>query len=223
MIGFSWLCNVGPGNLPVGYSIFFCNVYLKGLVQRYMSNVSHHQGADARESAARYLPLNRRNASRFMDDWEPMVTDVLKRMRVREPEEALSRIFHKALRALPEFRGESRLSTWLYRIAWREGIRLVNREKKRDDRETSLELVIQRPDSKDDQLRTLERRETAARVRDSLNHLNVRDREVVALHFFEELPFAQVADRMDISESAAKVRCHRAISRLRIILEDDSV
>jgi len=201
----------------------FCNFPYNDVVQRYMSNFSHSNGTDARESAARYLPLDRRNATRFVDDWESMVTDVLARMRVRESDEALSRIFHKALRALPEFRGESQLSTWLYRIAWREGIRQVNREKKRDERETSLEVVIHKPDSKADQLQTLERMETAASVRDSLNKLSERDREVVALRFLEELPFSQVADRMNISETAAKVRCHRAVSRLRIILEDDSV
>jgi len=188
-----------------------------------MSTFNQPQGVDARESAARYLPLDHRNATRFLDDWEPMVVGVLTRMRVREPEEALSRIFHKALRALPEFRGESQLSTWLYRIAWREGIRQANREKKRDGFETSLEVAVNKPDSSEDQLKTLERRETRASVRHSLSRLSERDREVVALRFFDELPFAQVADRMNISESAAKVRCHRALSRLRIILEEDSV
>lgn len=188
-----------------------------------MSRINQFQGVDARESAARYLPLDRRNASRFLADWAPMVVDVLARMRVREPDEALSRVFHKALGALPEFRGESKLSTWLYRIAWREGIRQVNKEKKRDGFETSLDVVINKPDSNEGQLETLERLETEASVRNSLSRLSPRDREVVAMRFLDELPFAQVAARMNISESAAKVRCHRAMSRLRIILEEDSV
>ncbi len=188
-----------------------------------MSNFNQPAGTDARESATRYLPLDRRNATRFLDDWEPMVTGVMARMRIREPEEALSKVFQKALRALPEFRGESKLSTWLYRIAWREGIRQVNREKARNDRETSLEVVVHKPDSAEDQLQTLERNETKATVRNALNRLSERDREVIALRFFEELPFAQISDRMNISESAAKVRCHRAISRLRIILEGTDV
>lgn len=211
--------------MAVGYKVFcfLCNFHCKDQVQRYMSHFDQSKGNDARESAARYLPLDHRNAHRFLEDWEPLVADVLARMRVKEPEEARSRVFHKALRALPEFREESLLSTWLYRIAWREGIRQVNREKKRGERETSLEAVVHQPDSKDDILRTLERRETAANVRKSLSLLPDMDREVVALRFFEELPFAQVADRMNISESAAKVRCHRAVSRLRILLEDGDV
>ncbi len=188
-----------------------------------MNNPDQPAVADARESATRYLPLDRRSAGRFLDDWEPLVSGVLTRMRVREPEEALSRVFHKALRGLPEFRGESRLSTWLYRIAWREGLRQVNRERKQNEREVPLEVVVHRPDGAEDQLRTLERQETAVGVRAALAGLNQRDREVVALRFLEELPFAQVADRLAISESAAKVRCHRALTRLRIMLEADDV
>ena len=58
-------------------------------------------------------------------------------------------------------------------------------------------------------------------VRDALARLGGWDREVLALRYLQELPFALVSDRLNISESAAKVRCHRALTRLRIILEDD--
>jgi len=188
-----------------------------------MSTPNHPEMIDARESTARYLPLDRRSASRFLDDWEPLVAGVLARMRVREAEAVMSRVFQKALRGLPEFRGESELSTWLYRIAWREGLRQVERERKQDNRETPLDVVVAFPDGAEDQLRTLERQETASSVHDALARLRDRDREVLALRYLEELPFAQVAARMNVSESAAKVRCHRALTRLRIVLEDCDV
>ncbi len=188
-----------------------------------MNELDRSAVTDARESVARYLPLDRRSAARFLDDWEPLVAGVLARMRVRETDEVLSRVFQKALRALPEFRGQSRLSTWLYRIAWREGLRQVAVERKHDERTAPLEIAIQATDSAEDQLTTLERQETAATVRAALARLNDRDRDVVALRYLEELPFALVADRLGIAETAAKVRCHRAMSRLRIVLEDSDV
>ena len=83
---------------------------------------------DAREHPDRYLPLDRRSAALFLADWEPLVRGVLLRMRVRELDAALSEVFRRALQGLPEFRGESRLSSWLYRIAWREGLRQAQRE-----------------------------------------------------------------------------------------------
>ena len=176
---------------------------------------------DPREHAARYLPLDRRSAGRFLDDWEPLVRGVLQRMRVREIDGTMSQVFQRALRSLPEFRGESRLSSWLYRIAWREGLRQAGRERARDEREAPLEVAANCPDSAEDQLRTLERRETADRVREALERLRPYDREIVALRYLEELPFAQVAERLDIAETAARVRCHRALTRLRIVLEED--
>ena len=176
---------------------------------------------DAREHPDRYLPLDRRSAALFLADWEPLVRGVLLRMRVRELDAALSEVFRRAVQGLPEFRGESRLSSWLYRIAWREGLRQAQREQARDAREAPLEIAVERPDGAEDQLRTLERRETAARVRAALARLRPHDREILALRYLEELPFAQAAERLDISETAAKVRSHRALTRLRLVLEED--
>ena len=169
-------------------------------------------------SAARYLPLDRRRAEQFLRDWEPLVLGVLARMRVRERDDVLSQVFQKALRGLPDFRGESALSSWLYQIAWREGLRQVARGSKLDQREAPLEIAINTPDSAADQLQLLEREESATTVRAALGQLSHRDREVLALRFLEELPFAQVADLLNISESAAKVRSHRALTRLRLVL-----
>lgn len=177
--------------------------------------------AEPHERVDRYLPLDRRRAARFIDDWEDLVAGVLARLRVREQDEVMSRVFQRALRALPEFRGDSRLSTWLYRIAWREGMRQVEKERREDGRKAPVDVAVRTPDGADDQLRTLERQETADRVRAALQRLSDRDREVLALRYLEELPVAEVADRLAISATAAKVRSHRALTRLRLILEED--
>lgn len=177
--------------------------------------------ADPRDGAGRYLPLDRFSAERFLNDHEPLAAAVLDRLRVRETDATLSRVFQRALRALPAFRGECRLSTWVYRIAWREGLRQAARERAQDAREAPLEIAVHRPDGAEDQLRTLERRETAEAVRAALGRLGPRDREILALRYLEELPFAVIAERLDVTESAAKVRSHRALTRLRLVLEDD--
>lgn len=176
---------------------------------------------DPREHSARYLPVDRQSAALFLADWEDMVTGVVQRLGVRETGEVLSRVFHKALRGLPDFRGDSRLSTWLYRIAWREALRQAGKERRREAREAPLEAALSRPDGAEDQLRTLERRETAETVRAALARLPARDREVLALRYLEDLPHAVIAERLDIGESAARVRGHRALTRLRILLEED--
>ncbi len=186
-----------------------------------METTTRPVAADPREFAQRYLPLDRRSAARFVDEWESLVLGVLRRLRVEDTGGVMSRVFQKALRALPAFRGESKLSTWLYRIAWREGLRQAEREKRDRERNAPLEIIVGRPNGAEDQLRTLERQETADGVRAALELLGDRDREILALRFLEELPFAVIADRLDISFTAAKVRSHRALSRLRIVLEEE--
>jgi len=175
---------------------------------------------DPREKPDRYLPLDRKTAAMFLRDWTPMVSGLLARMRVPDGDETASRVFQRALNALPSFRGESRLSTWLYQIAWREGLRQISKTKKHADHLAPLDSIANLADKGRDQLQILERQETAEQVREMLDRLPVRDKEVLALRFLEELPFAQVAERMNIKESAAKVRCHRALARLRNFLED---
>jgi len=133
-------------------------------------NVRGAAAADPRDGAGRYLPLDRLSAERFLNDHEPLAAAVLARLRVRETDATLSRIFQRALQALPAFRGECRLSSWVYRIAWREGLRQVARERAQDAREAPLEIAVRHPDG---------------------------------------------------AESAAKVRSHRALTRLRLVLEDD--
>jgi RNA polymerase sigma-70 factor (ECF subfamily) len=177
--------------------------------------------ADPRDGAQRYLPLDRLSAERFLNDHEPLASAVLARLRVRETDATLSRIFQRALRGLPAFRGESRLSSWVYRIAWREGLRQAARERAQDARDAPLEIAVNRPDGAEDQLRTLERQQTAEAVRAALGRLGPRDREILALRYLEELPFAVIAERLDVAESAAKVRSHRALTRLRLLLEED--
>ena len=67
----------------------------------------------------------------------------------------------------------------------------------------------------------LEEEQQAARVRSALAELPGNQREVVELHWFEERPFAEVAQIVGASEGAVRVRAHRAYKRLKELLEED--
>jgi len=176
---------------------------------------------DPREEARTYLPLDRRRATRFLADLESYVGALLRRMRVEE-EEVLYRVFDRALGALPDFRGESRISTWLYRITWREGVRHLEKAGRLGDREAPIEGAATHADPGDDPEQILERLETSDRVHEALGRLGPRDREVLALRYLEELKLSELAERLDIPLGTAKVRVHRALARLKSELEDES-
>lgn len=175
---------------------------------------------EARELAAHYLPLDRQRAARFLDDWEPTVRAQLRRMRAEE-DAVLYRVFDRALGALPRFRGESRLSTWLYRITYREALRHLERQRRLAGREAPLEAAAGLPAAvEDDPERLLARRESAAQVAEALALLDPRDREILALRYLEDLKLNEVADRLEMPLGSVKTRIHRALNRLRRELDE---
>jgi len=178
-------------------------------------------GDDRRESAEHYLPLTRESAARFLDDWEPFVRRRLRRLRAEE-EDVLYRVFDRALGALPRFRGESRLSTWLYRISYREALRHLERQGRLRERELPMaEAALLAPDAALDPEALLERRESAERVGRAMSRLDPRDREILALRFRDDLKLAELADRLGIPLGTVKTRVHRALNRLRLELDDE--
>ncbi|MCA9581976.1 MAG: sigma-70 family RNA polymerase sigma factor [Myxococcales bacterium] len=56
-------------------------------------------------------------------------------------------------------------------------------------------------------------------LREALEQLPPNQREVVELHWFQELPFAQVAEIVGASEGAVRVRAHRGYKSLKSLLE----
>ena len=65
----------------------------------------------------------------------------------------------------------------------------------------------------------LERAETASLLREALAALPDNQREVIELHWFQELPFEAVAQAVGASLSAVKVRAHRGYKSLKTLLE----
>lgn len=118
-------------------------------------------------------------------------------------------------RKLPDFRGHSRLETWVYRIAVLEYMNRLRRASYRRTRDVSSHQLIDAAGSSDSP--TVE---DYAFVYDALDQLPETERSVVHAKHFEQLSFAEVGERLDISENTAKTRYYRAMDRLRRSLKD---
>lgn len=174
---------------------------------------------EAREQINRYLPLTPERAELFVEEWEEFVLSCIHRMRVMDTEDVLYRVFYRALNALPDFRSDSKISTWLYKITWRESLRYIRKQKRMALRELPILEENDQPDPGESVLEVLERRETAEQVQLALSKLPVKDREVLALRYLEELKTTELAKRLDIPIGTAKARIHRALARLKVLLE----
>jgi RNA polymerase sigma-70 factor (ECF subfamily) len=134
-----------------------------------------------------------------------------------EAEDVLQDAWVRAFEHLGEFRGEAAFSTWVIRIAlheaWarmRKGRRFVALEPERED---ALTATGEEPESAaaSGELRTALERAVAA--------LRPHERTVFLLREIEGLTTAETADALELSESAVKVRLHRAKARLRADLD----
>jgi RNA polymerase sigma-70 factor, ECF subfamily len=121
----------------------------------------------------------------------------------------------RAYRGLRRFRGDAQFSTWLYRItancaATHLGRRARHRHDELDD---SVPVADPHPDH-DPQLRA-DADDLRTRLRVALDSLPAGLRSVVVLRDVYDLPHEAIAAELGISESAAKVRLHRARIKLR--------
>jgi RNA polymerase sigma factor (sigma-70 family) len=128
-------------------------------------------------------------------------------------QDAAQRVFTDLARKAAALARRPVLTGWLYRSARFAATDLVRAERRRQEREaaarTTHELIVNNePDWH--QLRP--------EIDAALADLNERDRDALLLRFFEELSFATVATRLDLSEDAARMRVERALEKVRVRL-----
>lgn len=128
----------------------------------------------------------------------------------------------RAWRALPKFRGDSKLSTWLYRItvntAWTHKKRAARHQGSSidDHTEVAAPMGADHPEVAGEIL------ELRGRLRHALDRLPDNQREVVVLKDIYGWSHADIAESLGISVTAAKVRLHRARGRLARDLEESA-
>ena len=131
-------------------------------------------------------------------------------------EDAAQEAFLAAWRGLPRFRGDSRFSTWLYRLTTNAAIDWLRREKRHRgmDDVTELELPDDGPGPQDQ----AEQAEAQQAVRRALGQLSEEHRQVLLLRYMQELDYGEIAVALGISEGTVKSRINRAKARLKELL-----
>jgi RNA polymerase sigma-70 factor (ECF subfamily) len=121
----------------------------------------------------------------------------------------------RAFKGLKRFRGDAQFTTWLYRITANcASTHLGRRSKHRHDQLLDDAPIADANPHLDPQARA-EAAATRHRLDAALRTLPPRLRAVVVLRDVYDLPHEAIAAELGISESAAKVRLHRARKKLR--------
>ena len=118
------------------------------------------------------------------------------------------------VRALPAFRGESSLRTYVLRVAHNVCLRQVMRH-----RRWKLDQIEEVADPTASPERSAMQRENEARLVAATRKLPVGLRQVLTLSL-EELAHREIADVLGITENAVAIRMHRARRLLKTLLEE---
>jgi len=140
-----------------------------------------------------------------------------------ELDDAVQEVFLVIAEKLKEFRGDAKLTTWLFRIATHVALNWI-RDGRNEKSHTSLDKETTEGASRQvpDWHRTVEQEllyeAKLGEVRQAIRSLPAKQRAAVMMHKYEEMEYAQIAGAIGCSESAVKSLLFRAYEALRVRL-----
>jgi len=140
---------------------------------------------------------------------------------VREDAEEIAQdVFVKAYKALKDFRGESKFSTWLYSIVNSTSITFL-RKKKLDVSSLDNEHVFEQAESKDSGMNAnqVEVKSKVEMVTKAIQMLSPDDAKLITLFYKAEQSLEEIARILNMETNTVKVKLHRARTRLKEKME----
>lgn len=129
-----------------------------------------------------------------------------------DADDVLQNMFIKVWKGLENFREDSQLYTWLYRIATNESLTFLNKEKKRNsvslsDDENGLSNKL-KSDSHFDA------NKLEWKLQLAIQSLPEKQRLVFNLRYYEEMPYEEMSHVLETSEGALKASYHHAAKKI---------
>ncbi len=131
----------------------------------------------------------------------------------------LQNTFLKAWQSVEGFRGDAKLSTWLYKIALNESITFLAKERKRlnvsiDDEESHLVNLIESDEYVDGDA-------LALKLRKAVASLPEKQRLVFNMKYYDELKYEQMSEILGTSVGALKASYHLAVKKIEQYFADN--
>ncbi|MDX2189051.1 MAG: sigma-70 family RNA polymerase sigma factor [Bacteroidota bacterium] len=127
--------------------------------------------------------------------------------------------FIKVYQALPNFRGDSQLYTWLYRIATNESLNFL--KKKRRKYFIPIYDVEKELTSKVESGHLISGDEIQIKLQKAILKLPEKQRVVFNLKYFDELKYEDMAEILQTSVGALKASYHHAVKKIEQYINED--
>jgi len=145
-----------------------------------------------------------------------------------DAEDLAQDVFLEIFRTAQNFRGESKISTWLYRIATNRSLNFVRNKKRKGffqsledtflgGKNRNSEISESRGDQPDQNITDQQRSDV---LHQAIDKLPEKQRIAFTLNKYEELPYQQIAEVMEISLASVESLIHRAKKNLQEQLLD---
>lgn len=157
----------------------------------------------------------------LVDAYKNIVFTVALRMlkNREEAEEVAQDTFVKVYKSLRKFKGDSKLSTWIYRIAYNTCLDRLKKNNK-DLSNVAIDEIegfeIKDVDNALEQIASSERSDL---IKKCINKLSPKDSALLTLFYFEEKSLKELGKILKLNESSVKVGLFRARERLAKILK----
>lgn len=124
-------------------------------------------------------------------------------------DDLLQEVFIKVWQHLATFRGESQMSTWVYRIAMNTCLQYLRSDKSKKNVSLDKTTINQEdePNEKEEQIQILYK---------CISELSESDRLIITM-LLEEVPYSEIAEITAISEGNLRVKIHRIKQQLSTI------
>ena len=135
-----------------------------------------------------------------------------------DAEDITQEVFIEVFRSVEKFRGDSKLSTWIYRIAVNKSLNYLRKHKKTRSF-ISIDQLFHLPHSNNETFESnepstedkeLEKKELSHVLEKAIHSLPSNQQIAFTLSKYDELPYQEIAEVMNVSLSAVESLIHRA-------------
>jgi RNA polymerase sigma-70 factor (ECF subfamily) len=151
---------------------------------------------------------------------EPLYWHIRRMVHVHEDaDDVIQNTFIKVYRGIRKFKKESKLYTWLYRIASNEAITFLNKKKKAHGRMSrdgieNLENKLRADEYFDGD-------EAQVALIKAIETLPQRQKQVFRLRYYDEMSYKDMSEILDITIGSLKASYHHAVQKIESYLTDN--
>jgi len=137
-----------------------------------------------------------------------------------EAEEVAQDTFIKVFKSLSKFKGDSKFSTWIYKVTYNTCLDRLKKQKREQQVVSIDEFNTNQIKSIDNALDKMENEEREKAIQDCIQFLPADDAFLLTLFYFEEQSLEEIAKVIGLTANNVKVKLFRSRKKLTSILKE---